>query len=205
MRQFLRDELRGYGEASRLLIMFHLGSNNGPFRIENHTNMKLIKHCQSGLDDDAWQLLKPLSTMNFAWEDPYGQHLLDVLVEHTAISSILTVKIDKVGDFYPQDGFVTTGICIRVIEVHDIKVVMFFDDKRNPQKIYTAEENAQAANAVESVFQVQRRTQSSTTPLEIILEVGDMGVSIVDQTPKEILYLYLQRVFISYSTGYTSR
>ena len=116
--------------------------------------MKLIKHRQSGLDDDAWQLLKPLSTMNFAWEDPYGQHLLDVLVEHTGISSILTVEIDKVGDFYPQDGSVTTGICIRVIEVHDIKVVRFFDDKRNPQKIYTAEENAQASNAVESVFQV---------------------------------------------------
>ena len=155
--------------------------------------------------NDAWQLLKPLSTMNFVWEDPYGQHLLDVLVEHTGISSILTVEIDKVGDFYPQDGSITTVICIRVIEVHDIKVVMFFDDKRNPQKIYTAEENAQAANAVESVFQVQSRTQSSTTPLEIILEVGAMGVSIVDQTPKEILYLYLQRVFISYSTGYTSR
>ena len=167
--------------------------------------MKLIKHHQSGLDDDARQLLKPLSTMNFAWEDPYGHHLLDVLVEHTGISSILTVEIDKVGDFYPQDASVTTGICIRVIEVHDIKVVRFFDDKRNPQKIYTAEENAQAANAVESVFQVQSRKQSSTTPLEIILEVGAMGVSIVDQTPKEILYLYLQRVFISYSTGYASR
>lgn len=204
-RQFLRAEIRGYEEGSRFLIVFRLGSNNGPFRIENRTNMKLIKHRQSGLDDDAWQLLKPLSTMNFAWEDPYGQHLLDVLVEHASISSILTVDIDKVGDFYPRDGSVTTGICIRVIEVHDIKVVTFYDDKRNPQKIYTVEENAQAANDVESVFQIQTRTQSSTTPLEIILEVGAVGVSIVDQTPKEILYLYLQRVFVSYSTGYTSR
>lgn len=204
-RQNVRAEIRGYEEGSRFLTVFRLGSSNGPFRIENRTNMKLIKHRQSGLNDDAWQLLKPLSTMNFAWEDPYGQHLLDVLVEHADTSSILTVDIDKVGDFYPRDGSVTTGIWIRVIEVHDIKVVRFFDDKRNPQEIYTSEETAQAGNDVEPVLQKQNRTQSSTTPLELILELGNVGVSIVDQRPKEILYLYLQRVFISYSIGYTSR
>lgn len=205
MRQYIRAEIRGYEEGSRFLIVFRLGSNNGPFRIENRTNMKLIKHRQSGLDDGAWQLLKPLSTINFAWEDPYGQHLLDVLVERADTSSVLTVDIDKVGDFYPRDESVTTGVWIRVIEVQDIKVVRFFDDKRNPKEIYTSEEKAQSANAVESVFQIQSRTQSSMTHLELILEVGIVGVSIVDQRPKEILYLYLQRVFVSYSIGYTTR
>ena len=50
-------------------------------------------------------------------------------MEHTDISSILTLDIDKVGDFYARDGSVTTGICIRVMEVHDIKVVRFFMTK----------------------------------------------------------------------------
>ena len=85
--------------------------------------MKLIKHRQSGLNDDAWQLLKPVSTMNFVWEDPCGRHLLDVSVEHVDTAIILTVGGDKVGDFYSQDGCVTIDIQIRVIEVHNIKVV----------------------------------------------------------------------------------
>ncbi|CAH1448993.1 unnamed protein product [Lactuca virosa] len=41
-------------------------------------------------------------------------------------------------------------------------------------------------------------------PLEIIVELGVVGVSLVDHRSKELAYFYLERVFVSYSTGYDS-
>ncbi|KAE8677392.1 hypothetical protein F3Y22_tig00111513pilonHSYRG00017 [Hibiscus syriacus] len=40
------------------------------------------------------------------------------------------------------------------------------------------------------------------TPIEVIIELGVVGVSIVDHMPRELFYVYLDRAFISYSTGY---
>eukprot|EP01018_Ginkgo_biloba_P007916 Gb_35998 [translate_table: standard] len=201
-RQYLRAEIRGYEEDSRFLIVFCLGSTNGPFRIENRTISKRIKHRQSGLDDEAWQLIKPLSTVNFAWEDPYGQHLLDVIVKHADISCVLKFNIDKVGDYNPQEGIGATSLWIRVIQIGDIKVVKFFDKERNPEEKLSDVRKTPAAKGEETVLDTKMKEQRNTDPLEFVLELGVVGVSIVDQRPMEILYLYLERVFVSYSTGY---
>ncbi|CAI9287577.1 unnamed protein product [Lactuca saligna] len=40
--------------------------------------------------------------------------------------------------------------------------------------------------------------------LTIIVELGVVGVSLVDHRPKELAYFYLERVYVSYSTGYDS-
>ncbi|XP_057872719.2 uncharacterized protein LOC131078906 isoform X2 [Cryptomeria japonica] len=201
-RQFLRAKICGYDEGSRFLIVFRLGSINAPFRIENRSKLKLISCRQSGLDDKAWQTLKPFSTLSFSWEDPYGQHLLDVLVENAGASNFLTVNIEKVGDYYPPDESVTSDIWIHVAEVRGVKVVKFFDDKRSSVERIGAAEKAQTEKDSEAVSDTKNMVQSNTTPLEFILELGILGVSIVDQRPREILYLYLERVFFSYSTGY---
>ncbi|KAK1286591.1 hypothetical protein QJS10_CPB20g01337 [Acorus calamus] len=47
--------------------------------------------------------------------------------------------------------------------------------------------------------------QNDAVPLELIVELGVVGISVIDHRPKELLYLYLERVFISYSTGYDGR
>lgn len=49
---------------------------------------------------------------------------------------------------------------------------------------------------------MQRETQHNSSPIELIVELGVVGLSVVDHRPKELSYLYLERVFVSYSTGY---
>ncbi|WVZ11745.1 hypothetical protein V8G54_016275 [Vigna mungo] len=48
----------------------------------------------------------------------------------------------------------------------------------------------------------QDEMQSSVTPFELLIELGVVGISLVDHRPKELSYLYLERVSLTYSTGY---
>jgi vacuolar protein sorting-associated protein 13A/C len=49
---------------------------------------------------------------------------------------------------------------------------------------------------------VQSAMQNAAAPIELIVELGVVGISVVDHRPKELSYMYLERVFVSYSTGY---
>ncbi|KAG0474784.1 hypothetical protein HPP92_014470 [Vanilla planifolia] len=88
----------------------------GPIRIENRMADRTLEICQSGLADDDWIKLEPLSSTNF-----FGMILLEM--------------------------------------------------------------------------------QSGTFPLELIIELGIVGF-LIDHKPRELLYLYLEKVFASFSTGY---
>ena len=81
---------------------------------------------------------------------------------------------------------------LHVFEVDNIKVVRFTDDWT--WKLNSHEDRRSATAA--------RKPQIDVTPVEIIIEFGVVGVSVVDHMPKELFYMYLDRIFISYSTGY---
>ena len=49
---------------------------------------------------------------------------------------------------------------------------------------------------------IHAKTTEQGSPLEIILELGVVGVSVMDHRPRELAYLYMEKFFISYSTGY---
>lgn len=49
---------------------------------------------------------------------------------------------------------------------------------------------------------IHAKTTEQGSPLELILELGVVGVSIMDHRPRELAYLYMEKFFISYSTGY---
>lgn len=87
-----------------------------------------------------------------------------------------------------------------VVEMGDTKVARFVDDRilgSNP-----GEEGRSLTSAgIRKNFNTSKMEENAA-PLELIVELGVFGVSIVDHRPKELSYLYLERVFISYSTGY---
>lgn len=49
---------------------------------------------------------------------------------------------------------------------------------------------------------IHAKTTEQGSPLELILELGVFAVSIIDNRPRELAYLYMEKLFISYSTGY---
>ena len=151
---------------------------------------KTICICQSGFGEDAWISLGPLSTTIFSWEDPYGQKLIDAKIDGDCNNRVWKVDLERAGQFSAGEG--ELGIQFHVFEIGNIKVVRFTDDWT--WKLNSHEDRRSATAA--------RKPQIDVTPVEIIIEFGVVGVSVVDHMPKELFYMYLDRIFISYSTGY---
>ncbi|OMP08179.1 Vacuolar protein sorting-associated protein 62 [Corchorus olitorius] len=185
MRTFLKVEIRGYEEGSRFIVVFRLGSTKGPFRVENRTSRKTLCIRQSGFGEYAWISLGPLSTTIFSWEDPYGQKFIDAKIDGDHNNRVWKFDLERAGQFSADEG--ELGLQLHVFEVGNIKVLKFIDDSSHEQ--------------VRSLASAGK-PQINVTPVEIIIELGVVGLSVVDHVPKELLYLYLDRVFISYSTGY---
>ncbi|XP_042024109.1 uncharacterized protein LOC121771392 [Salvia splendens] len=195
-RIFIRAEIRGYEEGSRFIIVFRLGSANGPIRIENRTKGSIIRFRQTGFGDDAWIKLQPLSTVNFSWEDPYGQKNIDAEFYTGIHTGVYKVDLDKAGVSSIDDN---CGFFIHVANVGDIKVARFMN------RHYTNSNERSGAPMLGGNWgntDIHAKTTEQGSPLEIILELGVVGVSVMDHRPRELAYLYMEKFFISYSTGY---
>lgn len=165
-------------------------------RIENRTTRKVLCIRQSGFGDDAWVQLQPLSTTNFSWEDPYGQKLLDAKL--FADNSTPVWKLDL-----GRNGLCSAelGLQFHVIEEGDITIARFRDGSVLNSSSYE-EISGPELGGNWGVSLGQADMQTSATPFELLIELGVVGISIVDHRPKELSYLYLERVFLSYSTGF---
>ncbi|XAR70581.1 hypothetical protein NMG60_11027484 [Bertholletia excelsa] len=198
-RRFLRAEIRGYEEGSRFIVVFRLGSMNGPIRLENRTINQTVSIRQTGCSDHAFIQLEPLSATNFSWEDPYGQRLIDAKIHNSHSTIVCNLDLDKMGSSAVGDG--ALGLSFHVVEMGDIKVARFTDDTT------TGSSSKQGGNLLTNVGNLgncQHNKPENASPVEIIAELVAVGISVVDHKPKELSYLYLERVFVSYSTGYDS-
>ncbi|CAK9173343.1 unnamed protein product [Ilex paraguariensis] len=197
--RFLKTEIRGYEEGSRFIVVFRLGSTNGPIRIENRASSKKIRIRQSGFGNDAWIQLEPLSTACFSWEDPYGQKFMDAEVCSGSTTAVWRLDLNKSGICPLRDGGL--ALLFHVVEIGDVKVARFVDERT-----LGLSSNDGSRSLTHEGNWVNPRMQSkmpeTAAPLEVIVEFGVLGVSVVDHRPKELSYLYLERVFISYLTGY---
>ncbi|CAK8539544.1 unnamed protein product [Lathyrus sativus] len=194
--RFLRTEIRGYEEGTRFVVVFRLGSTDGPIRIENRTADKALSIRQSGFGEDSWILLKPLSSTNFSWEDPYGDKFLDAKLSEEDSNAIWKLDLEKTGLCSAE-----FGMQLHVFDVGDIIVAKFRDDKMLSSSLF---EEIRDLTPTEKwgVSSIHAEMQNSVTPFELIVELGVVGISMVDHRPKELFYLYLERVSLTYSTGY---
>ncbi|XP_043715720.1 uncharacterized protein LOC122664096 isoform X2 [Telopea speciosissima] len=198
-RRFVRTEIRGYEEESRFVVVFRLGSKKVPIRMENRTVSKTIRIRQSGLDDNAWIQLEPLATTNFSWEDPYGEKQIDAEIKSGNNISVQKFSLDKAGIYSADER--APGVQLHIVEMSVIKVARFTEGM-------SSESNSLAQNEVLptignwGISCSQKNKQVDTAPVEVILELGVFGISVIDHRPRELAYLYFERVFISYSTGY---
>ncbi|KAE9596742.1 putative vacuolar protein sorting-associated protein [Lupinus albus] len=194
--KFLRTEIRGYEEGSRFVVVFRLGSTDGPMRIENRTANKALHIRQSGFGEDSWIQLQPLSTTNFSWEDPYGDKFLDAKLGADDITAIWKLDLGR-----SELSSAEFGLKCHVIHGGDIIVVKFSNNRMLDSSSYEELRDPMPSRS-RGVSGVQAEMKNSATPFELLIELGVVGISIVDHRPKELSYLYMERVFLSYSTGY---
>ncbi|XP_071692229.1 uncharacterized protein [Rutidosis leptorrhynchoides] len=200
-QDILRTEIRGYEEGSRFIVVFRRGPKDGPIRIENRTASTVLRIRQSGFSDDAWIQLDPRSSIKFSWVNPYGEKCIDTEVHSNNQVSVCKLEMDRSGVCVEcGEGL---GLFFHVVEMGNIRIARFVDDKTTGSlsdtlgRSLASFENWRSAN-------MPSTEQVNVSPMEIIVELGVVGVSLVDHRPKELCYLYLERVFVSYSTGYDS-
>lgn len=167
-------------------------------RVENRSTVKSISVRQSGFGEDSWVLLEPLTTTNFAWESPYGQKFLDARVESDHRSGVFRLDMEK--GVVDSELFRELGVNVHVKEIGDIKIAKFSDDDSTSQSPHEIISVTSVGSHGYSTPQTPK--EHKTTTLEFIIEMGLVGISLVDHMPKELSYFYLERVFVSYSTGY---
>ncbi|KAG0604101.1 hypothetical protein M758_10G145000 [Ceratodon purpureus] len=207
-RQYVRLDVRGYDDGSRFVAIFQLGSGRGPYRVENRTGQVRIKFRQVGLDESAWRSIRPHSSATFAWENLLGEKLLEVMQEGRDASQTVQIDPDRIGDHPMISGDKTSGfnICVRVLDAPAAKVVRFFDSEVEIQPKDDSggdeiEQTAPSQGATQPMHDVQERRPEAPSQMEISVGVGRLGLSVIDQTPRELIFFVTEKVDLVYATG----
>lgn len=82
--------------------------------------------------------------------------------------------------------------------ISDVKVVSFLVESM----LVTRSLDGGGSLRLGDGSQVDSKLREERSALELIVELGVVGISVVDHKPRELAYLYMERVSISYSTGY---
>ena len=89
-------------------------------RVENRTGTVKLKYRQVGLDESAWQTLRPHATASFAWENLLSEKLLEVIQDGRDPSTSTKIDISVIGDHpvVPADESGSSTVCVRVLIMH---------------------------------------------------------------------------------------
>lgn len=94
------------------------------------------------------------------------------------------------------------GLQFHVVEIGDIRIGRFSDTRTIDASLHEQNRSLQLAGSWGHSNLQNTNQNNGASPLEIIIEFGVVGLSIIDHRPKEVSYFYFERVFVSYSTGY---
>ncbi|XP_057475541.1 uncharacterized protein LOC130763619 isoform X1 [Actinidia eriantha] len=199
----LRVEVRSGTKSSHYEVIFLPNSLSSPYRIENHSMFLPIRFRQVDGATDSWRSLQPNSAASFLWEDLGRQRLLEVLVDGTDPLKSQKYNIDEISDHQPI--YVTGGLS------KALRVTILREEKTNVVKItdWMPENDAIIKQKVPiSLLQFSgsdyQQSNTSNCEFHVIIEVAELGLSIIDHTPEEILYMSVQNLLLAYSTGLDS-
>ncbi|PIN00426.1 hypothetical protein CDL12_27074 [Handroanthus impetiginosus] len=200
----LSVEVRGGTKTSRYEVIFRPSSFSSPYRIENRSFFLPIQFRQVNGSKDSWRSLLPNAAAAFSWEDLGRERYLELLIDGNDPMTSQKYDIDEIKDHHPVQvaGGRKTGLRVTIIREEKVNVVKISDwmpENEAPTLLNRSVSSVQQIS--ESVSQLQPSAFVSDSEFHLILEVAELGLSIVDHTPEEILYLSLRNFLLSYSTG----
>ncbi|XP_062110889.1 uncharacterized protein LOC133822531 [Humulus lupulus] len=155
--------------------------------------------------NDSWQFLLPNSVASFLWEDLGRRRLLELLIDGDDQSKSQKFDIDEISANQPMH--VTSGtsraLSITIIKEEKVNVVKISDWLPESEPIGILSKIGTSPLSQLSLKNPPQQQSPSTSDSEfhVIVELVELGVSIIDHTPEEILYLSVQTFIFSYSTG----
>lgn len=167
-----------------------------------------IRCRQVDTTDDSWQYLLPNTAASFYWEDLGRRHLLELLVDGTDPLKSEKYNIDEIFDHQPSiiGGGPATALRVTILKEEKMNIVKISDWM--PETETNAIMNVKLSSSLSHIPRNDSQQQQPATTIDsefhVIVDVSELGVSIVDHTPEEILYLSVQNLLLAYSTGLES-
>ncbi|KAL5700718.1 hypothetical protein ACHQM5_026131 [Ranunculus cassubicifolius] len=198
----LRVEVRSGTKSSSYEVVFSLASLSSPYRIENRSLFLPIRFCQVDGTSESWQYLLPNSAALFLWEDLGRQRQLEILVDGTDPSKSVKYNIDEVSDHQPNNASGRPSSAIRVSITKEEKTNVVKISDWMPENTLDIPNNPRSSPKLSRIdSHTQQPVSISECEFHIAIELAELGLSIIDHTPEEILYLSIQNLLLSRTTG----
>ncbi|XAR56952.1 hypothetical protein NMG60_11024929 [Bertholletia excelsa] len=198
----LRVEVRGGMKNSQYEVVFRPNSLSSPYRIENRSMFLPISFRQVDGAGDSWKSLLPNSAASFLWEDLGRQRLLELLVAGIDPLKSQKYNVDEMSDqtlIYEAEG-PSKALCVTVHKEERTTLIKITDFMPENEQIT----NQSILLPCSGNDYQHQQSSSSNCELHVIIELAELGLSIIDHTPEEILYMSVQNLLLSYSTGLES-
>ncbi|XP_071698618.1 uncharacterized protein [Rutidosis leptorrhynchoides] len=206
---YLKIEIRS-GTSSRFDVVFRPNSFSSQYRIENRSMFLPFRFRQIDGSDDSWRCLLPCTSASFLWDDLGRPRILEVMVDGTDTKESTKYSIDEVRDYQPVqvNGGPTKAVRVTVVKEEKMNVVMLRDwmpDNNTPRARANTNTNITVSSSSRTTSTNNNNnvqsSSSSDGEFHLTLELAELGLSIIDHTPEEILYLSVQNLVLSHSTG----
>ncbi|XP_010266663.1 PREDICTED: uncharacterized protein LOC104604129 isoform X2 [Nelumbo nucifera] len=202
-QMYLSVEVRSGAKGSRYEVIFR-PSFPSPYRIENRSMFLPVRYRQVDSTSDFWWTLLPNAAASFLWEDIGRRRLLELMVDGNDPLKTEKYNIDQIFDYQP--------IHVAGGPVRALRVTVLKEEKINVIKIsdWMPEDDTSATVPRSSLHlpQLTRNDSLHQQPISntdcefhFLVELAELGLSIIDHTPEEILYLSIQNLLLSHSSG----
>ncbi|KAG9136747.1 hypothetical protein Leryth_004514 [Lithospermum erythrorhizon] len=198
---FIRVEVRSGTKSSRYEVIFRPNSYSTPYRIENRSLFLAVCFRQVGGTSDSLRRLPPNAAVSFSWEDLGRERMLELLIDGMDPMSAQKYNIDEPSNHQQllENGTDSRALCVGVIKEEKMHVVKIRD--WSAKRISRGILHSSLSQVTATNTSAQQAVSSTECEFHVIVEVGELGLSIVDHTPEEILYFSIQNLLLSYSTG----
>ncbi|KAH0635119.1 hypothetical protein KY284_037905 [Solanum tuberosum] len=197
----LKVEVRSGTKSSRYEVILRPNSFTSPYRVENRSLFFPIRFRQVDGANDSWKFLPPNASASFSWEDLGRRRLLEVMIDGSDPAASLTYNIDEIFDHHPihVSGGPKKALHVIIQKEEKVNVVKISDWM--PENATSSILNRSLSLSFGSSSVSEQTLSNSESEFHVIVEVAELGLSVIDHTPEEILYLSVQSLVLSYSTG----
>ncbi|KAK4798434.1 hypothetical protein SAY86_030760 [Trapa natans] len=200
----LRIQVRSGAKGSRYEVIFRPNSFSSPYRIENRSLFLPIHFRQEDSTSDTWKFLLPNAAASFFWDDIGRKRILEVLVAGNDAEKTEKYNIDEISDYQPfhvEEGPIR-ALHVSVFKEEKLTVVRFTDwMPENEPSVEIAHRFPSPLPQLSGAVLRQQTQSTAGSEFHFIVDFAELGISLIDHTPEEILYMSVQNLMLAYSTG----
>jgi vacuolar protein sorting-associated protein 13A/C len=153
--------------------------------------------------DDSWCILSPNSASLFFWEDLGRNRMIELMVDGSDSSSSYKYSLDEASDCIPSSSSSGPKKPLRILVFKEGKIWVNQVTDWMPETGIQPQTIERVSSPIFQPSEIEYGQSSVGTESEVHMsfELAEMGLSIVDHMPEEIVYLSVQKLFVSYSSG----